>query len=424
MSILKYKNKYYFFKKWFTAENIRTAIFCIIIFVLIIDSVKNRTFNFYSLVDPKLLFSIIILFFSDWIARFINTFLQNKYEDEAKLTSDYYSIVNKYKLSNLIKYEYDGKSLLLPYEQILKVNKNDEIHINDKKDKMYELPKQVCNCSSYIFEVHIGSIVYNNINIRLDNLIYHDGVIELFTSRTHYYDSLITNRACDLVLKDGRSIREIFEPGPYFKAFNQTKMSNHIGFNGMVVTKDGYIPLIKRGRNVSIAKGVLSSSISASLKTKYAVDNANYEFTIHGLANAIRNEIQDELSIDMSIVDDKSLIDSIKYFYRDLIECGKPQFFIYYDIPYTMEEVKKCFYCKYVNSNMNEINDKELKMKKDGNEILFFKPVDLFDSKLVEYYVNGKKMYSYDKLFILNKVYNITPAMLFSIQLLKNCIIL
>ena len=73
---------------------------------------------------------------------------------------------------------------------------------------------------------------------------------------------------------------------------------------------------------------------------------------------------------------------------------------------------------------MNEINDKELKMKKDGNEILFFKPVDLFDSKLVEYYVNGKKMYSYDKLFILNKVYNITPAMLLSIQLLKNCIIL
>lgn len=420
MLTCKSKTKYYSLRKWFTAENIRTAIFCIIIFVLIIDSVKNGTFNFYSLVDPKLLFSIIILFFSDWIARFINIILQNKYEDEAKLTSDYYFIVNKYKLSNLVKYEYDGKSLLLPYEQILKVNKNDEIYINDKKDKMYELPKQVCSCSSYIFEVHKGSIVYNNINIRLDNLIYHDGAIELFTSRTHYYDSLITNRACDLVLKDGRSIREIFEPGPYIKAFNQTKMSNHIGFNGMVVTKDGYIPLIKRDRNVSIAKGVLASSISASLKAKYAVDNANYEFTIHGLANAIRNEIQDELCIDMSKVDDKSLLNSIKYFYRDLIECGKPQFFIYYEIPYMMEEVKKCFYGKCMNSNVNDINDKELKMKKDGNEILFFKPKDLFDSKLIEYNMNGQKKYCYDKLIILNKVYNITPGMLLSIQLLKD----
>ena len=322
-------NKYYFYKKYFTSENIRTLLFCIIIFIIIINNIRNKTFSISSLVDLKLLSSIILLFFSDWIANSINRIIQNKYEDFAKLTNDYNLLVNKYKFSNLVVFKTDTNSLKLPYELVLDVKSNDKIVIQDKKEKYYELPKQICNISNYIFDVHKGSIVYNNINIRLDDFQYINNTINLYTSRTHYFDSLITNRACDLELKDGRSIREIFEPGPYIKPFNITKMSNHIGFNGIVRTIDGYIPLIMRSRNVSIAKGVLSTSLSASLKSKYAIDKQSHEFTLSGLACAIRNEIYDEIGIDLSSVSDDEMIKSIRYFYRDLVECGKPQFFIY-----------------------------------------------------------------------------------------------
>lgn len=412
-------NKYYFYKNKFTSENIRTLIFCLIILIIIINSVRNGTFSTSSLVDFKLLSSIILLFFSDWIANSINRIIQNKYEDYAKLTNDYNSLVNKYKFSNLVLFRPDTYSLKLPYELVLEVNNDDKIEIHDIKEKYFELPKQICNISDYIFDVHKGSVVYNNINIRLDDFKYQNNIIHLYTSRTHYYDSLITNRACDLQLKDGRSIREIFEPGPYIKPLNITKMSNHIGFNGMVRTNDGYIPLIMRSRNVSIAKGVLATSISASLKSKFAIDKQSHEFTLSGLACAIRNEIFDEIGIDLSNMLDLDIIKSIKYFYRDLIECGKPQFFVYLDLPYSKDYIKDNFYSNIQNSNDIGLLDKERLMKKDGDRILFFKDGDLSNAKLVECINNGKKMYRYDKISIDGVEYDITPGMLLGIEFIN-----
>ena len=415
-------NKYYFFKNKFTSENIRTMIFCLIILIIIINSIKNKTFSISSLVDLKLLSSIILLLFSDWIANSVNRIIQNKYEDFAKLTSDYELLVNKYRFSNVVKFESNEHSLKLPYELVLEVKSNDLIEIHDKKDKYYELPKQICNFSDYIFDVHKGSVVYNNINIRLDDFQYSNNIISLYTSRTHYYDSLITNRACDLELKDGRSIREIFEPGPYIKPFNITKMSNHIGFNGIVRTSDGYIPLIMRSRNVSIAKGVLATSVSASLKSKYAIDKQSHEFTLPGLACAIRNEIFDEIGIDLSSVSDNEMIKSIRYFYRDLVECGKPQFFIYLNLPYSKDDIKENFFKANNGKDDQELNSKELVMKKDGNEILFFKDEDFLNAKLVEYTEDGNIKYHYDKIVLDGQVYDITPGMLLGVELMRRII--
>lgn len=415
-------NKYYFFKNKFTSENIRIMIFCLIILIIIINSIRDKTFSLSSLVDLKLLSSIILLFFSDWIANSVNRIIQNKYEDFVKLTNDYHLLVDKYKFSNLVVFRPDVYSLKLPYEIVMEVNSDNKVEIHDNKQKYYELPKQICNISDYIFDVHKGSVVYNNINIRLDDFKCHNNIIELYTSRTHYYDSLITNRACDLELKDGRSIREIFEPGPYIKPFNITKMSNHIGFNGIVRTSDGYIPLIMRSRDVSIAKGVLATSLSASLKSKYAIDKQTHEFTLFGLASAIRNEIFDEIGIDLSSVSDDEIIKSIRYFYRDLVECGKPQFYVYLNLPYSKDDIKVNFYKANNGKEDQELNSKELVMKKDGNEILFFKDEDLLNAKLVKSSEDGGNVYRYDKISINGKEYDITPGMLLGVELLCNII--
>ena len=257
--------------------------------------------------------------------------------------------------------------------------------------------------------MHRGSVVYNNINIRLDDIVCEGNIIKLFTSRTHYYDSLLTNRAFDTVLYDNMSIREIYEPGPYFKKLSLSKMSNHLGFNGIIVTSDNMVPLVKRSRNVSIAKGMIGSSVSASLKSKYAIESTTHRFTCDGLVSAIKAEVLDELNIDISEIRNETIIDSIQYFYIDLLDGGKPQFFVLFNIQRDSKEVLKKFY------NSGNDDSYESQVRKDGKGIILFELNDLLDAKIP--FVDNK--YNLDKLIISGKEYNIHPNVALSIAFIK-----
>ena len=393
---------YYIAKKYIVAENIKTFFFVIIIIVVISNQIINNTFDVFSLIDIKLLVTILLLFLSDKIAKIINKVVQNRVEDYAKQTVDFDYLVGKYPISNLM--EYNGKKL--PYDIICRVDSKQEIIVDDYPDKFYNLPCQVSENSEYILDAHKGSIIYNNINIKVDDIIVETNSIKLVTSRTHYFDSLLTNRACDIILKNGRSIREIYEPGPYLKPLKISKMSNHLGFNGLLETKDGKIVFVKRNRYVSIAKGKLSTSVSASLKTKYCVVDTDNKFTVEGLANAIRKEILDELNLDLCDIDDKTLIQSIKFFYRDLFDGGKPQFFIYLRINKTSKEVQNDFYKNSDNDTV--IQDK---VRRDGSEILLFGIDELANAT-----INKDK----NKMNINGKMYNITPSILMSLKVIED----
>ena len=74
--------------------------------------------------------------------------------------------------------------------------------------------------------------------------------------------------------KAGKTVftRDVYEYGPFLPKLRDEVLSNHLGFNGFVESKDGYIPFIKRNRAVSIGKSTYGNSIGASLKTKYALD--------------------------------------------------------------------------------------------------------------------------------------------------------
>lgn len=142
--------------------------------------------------------------------------------------------------------------------------------------------------------------LYNQINIRLSSVNYdaEKRSVTLHTSRTYYFDSMITNRACDYLLSNGKTIREIFEPGPYIRDLNRSKMSNHLGFNGFIMTNDGKIPFIMRSADLSIGKNTLADSIGASLKTKYAVGkDSGMRVTKQSIGYAMIREIEDELSL-------------------------------------------------------------------------------------------------------------------------------
>lgn len=144
------------------------------------------------------------------------------------------------------------------------------------------------------------------------------------------------------MLDNDKTIRKIFELGLYIRPLNVSRMSNHLGFNGFVMKKDGKIPFIKRSDNLSIGKKMLATSIGASLKTKYAVGHdSDMLFTKKSLGWAILGEIKDKLTLKSIHVTDEEAADSIFAFYRDLVECGKPQFLFFLKLDISSQELEK-----------------------------------------------------------------------------------
>ena len=102
-----------------------------------------------------------------------------------------------------------------------------------------------------------------------------------------------------------------------------------------------------------------------------------------------------------------------------MVECGKPQFFVFIDLPYTKDYIKENFYINILENGENGISYKEKIMKKDGSEILFFKDDELLNSQLVEYIEDSETKYHYDKINIGGRIYDITPGMLLGVEFMR-----
>lgn len=104
---------------------------------------------------------------------------------------------------------------------------------------------------------------------------------------------------------------------------------------------------------------MLPTSISASYKTKYGLDDQRH-MTQEYISNAIRMEIRDELKIEIDR--HMGLSQNIFAFYRDLVEGGKPQFLFYLELPDLTKD-------QFVADFENEYNDRQ-KRKADKKNVL------------------------------------------------------
>ena len=86
------------------------------------------------------------------------------------------------------------------------------------------------------------------------------------------------------------SIRETLDPGPRLQPLSQSMFSNHLGYNGFVISKDDCVVFVTRKADVSIGKRTFGGSIGASAKALYALDS-NERFTANGLRQSILYEI-------------------------------------------------------------------------------------------------------------------------------------
>lgn len=193
---------------------------------------------------------------------------------------------------------------------------------------MFEVPQIIYDHFGDILNAHETSGIYNQLNIRVTGWNMKDSAkFEIKAARTTYFYSLITNRAMDYKW-NGLTVRELFEYGPFIHSLKESSLSNHLGFNGFVETSDGYIIFIKRKKNLSIGKKTYGTSVSATIKTKYALKK-NKKFTKKRLKKAILNEVRDELKIDPKYIEEFSCKKNIIAAYRDLVEGGKPQLLVY-----------------------------------------------------------------------------------------------
>lgn len=377
------------FDKLINADTIKLMLLFFPLLYFLISDIRSGEFNLRDFLDTGILVSFLVVFICNSIAYFLEKVIGRYCEDAVKLSTDYDKLSGRYSREKLITYR--GKKfpvIALAHRTVSQPHFQIEIDHSRCREK-YKLPKQIEDNADHLFESHKNSIIYNNMNVRLDDLQTVGSRVILTYSGTTYYDSLITNRAMDYSWPNGKTIRDVYEPGPFLSSLQDSKLSNHLGFNGFVELSDGKIIFVMRKGDMSIGKDTLGNSIGASMKVKYALDD-NRQLTLDTLGNAIRREIADELKID--VPESVDLTKSIFAFYRDIVEGGKPQFLFYHKV----DDLDSKAFPKQFLSRLNENKKKDLrKAVVDGTHFVFFTKEELAECMITagELQVTEKKKY-------------------------------
>lgn len=201
------------------------------------------------------------------------------------------------------------------------------LSISDFPERRYQLPGYVERHFERIFACHGASKVTNNPMFRVESADCSGGEVRLVTSRTSYYDSLVTNRAADYRFCEGPTVRNMFEHGGCFLSLSDSDLSNHLGFNVNVITLDNVVVLALRRKDTSVAKGLYCPAVGSPVKLRYALEGFSGKLTAEGVERAVCRSIQDELALEEKEVEAIKTSGGLVLtaFYRDLAEAGKPQ---------------------------------------------------------------------------------------------------
>lgn len=337
-----------------------------------------------TIIDWTMFTTIVVALLLSGLSKIIQAFIMNKLEDSVKLTENYDELARKYK-NGMVVYDNSRalqdnlrkcppkykKKICIPVICEYELEQC-EIEIEDSTAQ-YELPDIIKEHFDELFAAHSRSKIYNQLNIRVDDWEYKNKKLIIKTSRTTYFDSLVTNRAMDFQWHNGLTIREQFEYGPFIHTLKESCLSNHIGFNGFVESSDGYIVFVKRGNRLSIGKGTYGDSVGASLKTKYALDCSG-KLTETGLIEAILSEITNELKIQRKeLIEEFSVGKHLIAAYRDIVEGGKPQLLFYVRSSLTKEMIEQNFFAEVKKSS--KIHQREL--LEDGKKLVWIPQKEL-----------------------------------------------
>lgn len=322
---------------------------------------QEDEFDISRFVDLTIVTAIVFMFLLNWLARFIADCWWSHRGDNYKLETDYQRVCSIYGCSNnsFVTYENfsnDGNcrdEVTFPEVVIARCilpgqEGHSKIKIIDDKEKQFELPEDLKLEVGHIMEAHRTSEIFNSLCIRVDKIACDDSEVCLYTSRTSYFNSLLTNRSMDYRWSNGMTTRDVYAFGPFAPTLEKSRLSNHLGINGFVITSDNKAVLVHRFKNVSIGKRTWGVSIGASCKAQYALsenDGSSMSKGLDrdGLRRAIVKEAYDELGITEEESSGFSLDKHVVAFYLDLIEGGKPQLLFYLPVDLTFKEIDSRF---------------------------------------------------------------------------------
>ncbi len=328
-------------------------------------------------------------------------------EDEKKVC------VNTEKLKKIYKREEYNKTLKVGknsidflYNDLECAKPNEELNlvVEDKMEHIYQLPDIVANAAIDLIGAHRDSSKDFTDMVRLDK--YEKGTKTIKTSRTNYFNHLVTNRAADFKINDRITLREIYEYGPKLKPLEESAMSNHIGINALVFTNDGYLFIPKRSGKSTVSKHKITSSIAAGFKLANDEDEV-LDFK-YFKDDEIRRLLHKRLNMPKDKADKAKLDVEFLGFGRNIYEAGKPQFYFAVTLKdYSFENILTG------SKELIQFNSEDQEVDQDGNLFL-----SKFDSLSLEkericfknlYYIDKKNTFHKckisDKKFVPERSY-------------------
>lgn len=324
---------YYYFK----SEKARKSFFEILFYIVVIALI-------YILMPGDLTSTVIstmIGFVLSTILLKIIRLLFGSLEDKIKVSGDTNTLLKIYNADSTYKklVELNGTKNVFIYHEIYKNDGKHELTVVDDKDKYFELTGLIENSYTDLFAIHKQSSKNNEDTIRLDNVLITDDKVIFYTSRSNFYNHLVTNRAIDFKLTENLSLRDIYEHGPYIGSLEKSKFSNHLGINALVFLNDNILLIPRRAGDSTISKKCSTSSIATKLQ--FPKDGSNHIDAKFLFKDAIIDNLAIRLKIDLDALDLARVHLTFLGIGQNIYEGGKPQAYFSVKLDYSITEFEK-----------------------------------------------------------------------------------
>ena len=159
------------------------------------------------------------------------------------------------------------------------------------------------------------------------------------------------------------TVRERYFYGPFIPKLKHSVLSNHLGCNGFIDTADGYISLVKRVGNATVAKHVYGGSFGMVPKIRYMVEPDKQKLKDDGILQSVKREICEKYNLSGEEME--RMTGKVIAAYRDIVEGGKPQLLFYIKLDVSKEEIevrlkRRIFWNKSEAKNGKALNARKL----------------------------------------------------------------
>ena len=314
-------------------------------------------------------------------------------EDRLKINFDTDALLELYKGAPEYKQKLilNGTEKTIAYNAIL-TDGSGTFTVDDHETNEFQLDPFILENYDRLFAAHSSSTKINALTIRMDDYDAKERTFKL--SRSTYFNHLVTNRAIDFELFEEVSLRNVYEYGPTLTPLAKSKMSNHVGINGLVFLKGKYLLIPRRKFNATISKNKITSSIATMLKfpkgsnsdlhsIKITKKHLFYDNIVDSLTDRVKiktyksenksitpngESADNTIPLNDNIIVSEDKID-VRFlgFGRNIYEGGKPQMYFAVNLDITVEE----FWANHQQCIKELKNDKDTDYRLDQDRCIY-----------------------------------------------------